>query len=184
MTTIPETVSAVDGRPASADSGPRYYSRFSAPQRFLHGFLARDVPGPRHDRADASLQQRILGGCPCTGGGRIRHDSFLSSVLRRSLNPRLSDSRWQSGVSNRFPQGIRPGLGVQLHGPEFEGHSRLHPAAQVVLLPRAETDVRPLCLLGQSGLLGGLLGHGDHRSLRICHVVCAVLRQTSFPARG
>lgn len=39
VTIIPETVGAVDGRPASPDSGPRYYSRFSAPQRFLHGFL-------------------------------------------------------------------------------------------------------------------------------------------------
>jgi len=39
VTTIPETSSTVDGHPAGADSGPRYYSRFSAPQRFLHGFL-------------------------------------------------------------------------------------------------------------------------------------------------
>jgi cytochrome b subunit of formate dehydrogenase len=39
-TTISETAAAADGRPVSHDSGVRYYSRFSAPQRFLHGFLA------------------------------------------------------------------------------------------------------------------------------------------------
>lgn len=39
-TTISETAAASDGRPASQDSGVRYYCRFSAPQRFLHGFLA------------------------------------------------------------------------------------------------------------------------------------------------
>ena len=39
-TTISETAAAADGRPVSQDSGVRYYSRFSAPQRFLHGFLA------------------------------------------------------------------------------------------------------------------------------------------------
>src|SRR5579864_8499778 len=40
VTTIPETVSAVDGRPASADSGRPYYSRFPAPRGSLPGFLA------------------------------------------------------------------------------------------------------------------------------------------------
>ncbi|HUJ48712.1 MAG TPA: cytochrome b/b6 domain-containing protein [Bryobacteraceae bacterium] len=39
-TTISQTAAAADGRPVSQDSGVRYYSRFSAPQRFLHGFLA------------------------------------------------------------------------------------------------------------------------------------------------
>ena len=37
--TIPEALSSPDGHPASPDSGPRYYSRFSVPQRYLHGFL-------------------------------------------------------------------------------------------------------------------------------------------------
>src|SRR6202049_4465407 len=39
VTTIPDVASAVVGQLTSPDSGPRYYSRFSAPQRFLHGFL-------------------------------------------------------------------------------------------------------------------------------------------------
>ncbi len=36
----PATLAVVDGIPTAQDSGPRYYSRFSVPQRYLHGFLA------------------------------------------------------------------------------------------------------------------------------------------------
>jgi cytochrome b subunit of formate dehydrogenase len=35
----PAALAAGDGSLTRPDSGPRYYSRFSAPQRFLHGFL-------------------------------------------------------------------------------------------------------------------------------------------------
>ena len=40
ITTTPATVSAADGRQTGPESGVRYYSRFSAPQRYLHGSLA------------------------------------------------------------------------------------------------------------------------------------------------
>ena len=39
-TTITELKPSTEGQPVSQDSGPRYYSRFSRPQRYLHGFLA------------------------------------------------------------------------------------------------------------------------------------------------
>ena len=38
--TIADPVSAPDRRPVSPDSEVRYYSRFSLPQRYLHGFIA------------------------------------------------------------------------------------------------------------------------------------------------
>ena len=37
---ITETAPAGNGHPVSEEAGVRYYSRFSVPQRFLHGFLA------------------------------------------------------------------------------------------------------------------------------------------------
>jgi cytochrome b subunit of formate dehydrogenase len=37
---LPATLAGADGSPILQESGPRYYSRFSLPQRYLHGFLA------------------------------------------------------------------------------------------------------------------------------------------------
>ena len=40
VTTIPRPEAAADGARVTQEEGPRYYQRFSVPQRFLHGFLA------------------------------------------------------------------------------------------------------------------------------------------------
>jgi cytochrome b subunit of formate dehydrogenase len=45
IATLDEQVKTGDGLPQGPNAGPRYYSRFSLPQRFLHGFLAATFLG-------------------------------------------------------------------------------------------------------------------------------------------
>ncbi|HEV2689779.1 MAG TPA: hypothetical protein VGV35_14555, partial [Bryobacteraceae bacterium] len=45
LETIEQPVSEAIELPVQADSSPRYYSRFSLPQRYLHGVLAATFLG-------------------------------------------------------------------------------------------------------------------------------------------
>ncbi len=167
------------GKQEEATSQPesQYYLRFSLPQRYLHGVLAATFLGLaftglplRFSNAPWALAlSNAVGGF----GAIIFFHKFCAAALTLAFGIHVANLVYRLVSQAR----IRSGMGPQFHGAESQRYSGLLRKPEMVFRPRAQTEIRPLRVLGQGRLLGRLLGHGDHRLLRLCHVVRALLRE-------
>ncbi len=162
---------------ARSHAAGRHYRRFGPVEIVMHAFMMITFIGLRADRRAAAVRRPRLGRRPREADGRLPGRRADPPHLRGHHDGRLRRPH-RPGLRARLPRrGLaRVLLGPVLDGAQPEGRAGHRRHVQVVLRQGAASAVRPLHLLGEVRLLGGLLGHVHHRRLGLHAVVPDVLR--------
>jgi hypothetical protein len=137
----------------------------------------RDLPDAGGDRPAAEVQLRAVG---ADGGQPVRrrreHHAAAPPGGDRHLRLLRMAPR-HPGAALLHQEGERAVLGPELDDAAAEGRQGHRRDVQVLPLPRPAAGRRPLDLLGEVRLPGGVLGHADHRRLRPDALVPELLHQ-------